>query len=198
MLSVAGPDASGGLTSSTVTPVSVEPPLILACVASRSRTLAARRAAGSFGLHLLRDDQEHLAQACAQPGTGLGGVPHRLVAGVSTVQDALAWAVCNVVGCRRYGDHHVLIARLLLAQASPGLPRIWHASGFTQLRPAKPHPEPEPRRPAGPRGLPMRRTAPAARPGSLGRPSSAGGFHDQTAPTDPIGEPTLLTRLTSR
>lgn len=81
MLSVAGPDASGGLTSSTVTPVSVEPPLILACVASRSRTLAARRTAGSFGLPLLRDDQEHLAQAGAQPGTGLGGVPHRLVAG---------------------------------------------------------------------------------------------------------------------
>lgn len=103
MQSVAGPDSSGVLTSSTVTPVSGEPPLILACVASRSRTLTARRTAGSYGLHLLRDDQEHLAQAGAQPGTGLGGVPHRLVAGVSIlvagvsiVRDALAWAVRKV------------------------------------------------------------------------------------------------------
>ena len=45
------------MTASSVTSVSLRPPLLLVSLAKQSRTLAAIRARRSFGVSLLRDDQ---------------------------------------------------------------------------------------------------------------------------------------------
>ncbi|MBC3840422.1 hypothetical protein GXW82_09895 [Streptacidiphilus sp. 4-A2] len=46
-----------GTTVSTVTSVSMEPPILLTCFASTSRTLSAIRTARRFAVHLLADEQ---------------------------------------------------------------------------------------------------------------------------------------------
>ena len=50
-----GDDGPCGMTASSVTSVSLRPPLLLVSLAESSRTLAAIRSRRAFGVHLLRD-----------------------------------------------------------------------------------------------------------------------------------------------
>src|SRR5215470_1017226 len=61
-------DASGaprGLTSTAVSSVSAEPPLLLVCVDLESRTLPALRAGGRFVVNFLREGRSELARVFA-------------------------------------------------------------------------------------------------------------------------------------
>src|SRR3954469_20658275 len=61
-------DADGtprGLTTTAVSSVSAEPPLLLVCVDLTSRTLPARRAGGSFAVTFLREGRAELARTVA-------------------------------------------------------------------------------------------------------------------------------------
>src|SRR5918994_6801436 len=58
----AGPS---GATANAVTSLSLDPPMMLACLDRSSRTLASVRAAGRFGINVLAADQEPLARRFA-------------------------------------------------------------------------------------------------------------------------------------
>src|SRR5919106_6028667 len=57
-----GPNGPSGLTANSVTSLSLEPPMMLACLDRGSRTLASVRAAGRFGVNALAAGQEELAR----------------------------------------------------------------------------------------------------------------------------------------
>lgn len=123
-----------GMTASSVTSVSLRPPMLLVALASGSRTLEAVRTGRAFGVHLLRADQRELAERFAS------GDPHRFagleardVLGVPVLPDVLAWAVCRLPELRRHGDHVVVVARVAATDVDGGRPLIWHDRRFSQL-----------------------------------------------------------------
>lgn len=132
-----GPEGPVGLTASSVTSVSLRPPMLLLCLTSGSRTLSAIRAQRAFAVHLLREDQHARARAFADPrvtpGTRFAGHEYRDVLGVPLLTDALAWSVCFVEDERGYGDHNVVVGRVVAAHVRGGRPLLWHDREFARL-----------------------------------------------------------------
>ena len=141
VVTVAGQDVPLGMTASTVTSVSLRPPLLLACLQTGSRTLSWIEQRGSFGVQLLRADQQSLAKAFARPGnTAAVEIGYREVLGVPILPACLAWSVCRVEDARLYGDHVVVVGRVVAAIVNGGRPLVWHDHEFAELAAFAPAP----------------------------------------------------------
>ncbi|MDQ1586403.1 MAG: hypothetical protein QOJ90_1409 [Actinomycetota bacterium] len=129
-----GEDGLTGLTASSVTSVSLDPPLLLVSIAHGSRTLAAIRARRAFAVHLLRSDQQELAGHFAGPARpGATQPDHRIVLGAPVLPDALAWTVCLLEAEHEYGDHTLVIGAVAAAQVGIGRPLVWHDRAYAEL-----------------------------------------------------------------
>jgi flavin reductase (DIM6/NTAB) family NADH-FMN oxidoreductase RutF len=104
-----------GLTTTALTSVSLEPPLVLVCIGSESRTLPALRASGHFVVNLVHSAAIKLAARFAskvedkfagsswQPGLRGSPVLH---------EDVHAWLECRVEREIEAGDHVVLLGHV--------------------------------------------------------------------------------------
>lgn len=129
-----GPDGPIGMTASSVTSVSLRPPLLLVSIAERSRTLTAIRARRAFAVHLLRNDQRHLAeQFAAFEGSRFHDVQTEEVLGVPVLTDVLAWSVCLLRADHAYGDHTLVIGQVAATHVGCGRPLLWHNREFAEL-----------------------------------------------------------------
>jgi flavin reductase (DIM6/NTAB) family NADH-FMN oxidoreductase RutF len=111
-------DADGtprGLTTTAVSSVSAEPPLLLVCVDLTSRTLPALRAGGRFVVNFLREGRSEVARLFASKRDDKfeqvrwqatsSGMP-------CLAEDALAWAECVTVQELEPGDHVILLGQV--------------------------------------------------------------------------------------
>lgn len=124
-----------GLTASTLTSLSLEPPLLMAGLAVGSYTLTAIEADGAFGVHLLGDHQQRLAEDFASPaGLRFSAHAHHEVQGVPVLDEAAVWSVCTLTDTRRYGDHVLVVGEIAALGLRPTSPLIWHDRRFSTLR----------------------------------------------------------------
>ena len=75
IVTATGPEGPAGATANAVTSLSLDPPLMLACLDRGSRTLEIVRASGAFGVSVLGAGQEALARGVRQQGAAHGEVP---------------------------------------------------------------------------------------------------------------------------
>jgi flavin reductase (DIM6/NTAB) family NADH-FMN oxidoreductase RutF len=124
-----------GLTASSVTSVSLSPPLLLVSLTNRSRTLAAIRARRAFAVHLLRSDQQELAGhfAGSRAQEALDQPQHRVVLGAPVLPDVLAWSACLLEAEHVYGDHTLVIGAVAAAHVGIGRPLVWHDRAYAEL-----------------------------------------------------------------
>ncbi|MGF0318048.1 flavin reductase family protein [Nocardia fluminea] len=123
-----------GLTASSVTSLSLHPPMLLAGLKVGSGTLAAIERSHMFGIQLLSEDQAGAAQAFSTPtGTRFAGLDHEYVFGVPVLREVLGWSVCMLVDARRYGDHVLVIGEVAAVNTSEGRPLMWHNGQLTRL-----------------------------------------------------------------
>jgi flavin reductase (DIM6/NTAB) family NADH-FMN oxidoreductase RutF len=136
IVSAPGPEGPAGATANAVISLSLEPPLMLASLDRGTRTLAAVRAAGAFGISVLRAQHAHLARSFASraphtekwreiPSTERGGVP--------ILDEALVWVVCGLHDEHEAGDHVLLIGDVLELGAGRGDPLIFHRGEYRGL-----------------------------------------------------------------
>jgi len=125
-----------GFTASAFCSASLRPPLVLVCLDLSAHCLTAFQKAGSFAVHVLREDQEELAMRFARKSpekfAGLGAVEG--VDGVPLLPDALALIECRAVDRVPVGDHVALIGEVVRCGAGRGEPLLYHRRGFRQLR----------------------------------------------------------------
>jgi flavin reductase (DIM6/NTAB) family NADH-FMN oxidoreductase RutF len=129
-----------GTTVSTVTSVSLDPPIVLFCVARGSRTLAAIRYAGSLAIHLLADDQFDLADRFSRSPSDSSrfaelGRRVSLIDGIPVIADALAVGRCQLHSLHEVGDHVVIYGELSAVQVGQGRPMLWHERQYQMLAP---------------------------------------------------------------
>lgn len=127
-----------GLTVSSFTSLSLDPPLVLACVASTNRLLAMVRDARQFAISLLGADQHEASAALARsgrtPAASLGVDEDATARGLPVVADALAHLCCDLHDALAVGDHTILIGRVVHATARPdGAPLVYHRRGYRAL-----------------------------------------------------------------
>lgn len=128
-----------GLTVSSFTSVSFDPPIVLVCVARENRLPAMAARGGKFAVSVLRADQEPASRYFALPGrlpsdgfTVIDGLwtEH----GVPVLQGALAWVVCEHRRSVQEGDHDILLGRVLGAWSDPtGTPLLYWRRGYRAL-----------------------------------------------------------------
>jgi flavin reductase ActVB len=131
-------DAQGaphGLTVSSFTSVSLDPPLVLICLGQVVTVIDLFREATHFGISILRDAQEFLSERFARKGedrfdglawySGPNGVP--------LIPGALAAMECAVEQRIPAGDHDIFIARMINAQVGEGQPLIHFRGCYHRL-----------------------------------------------------------------
>ncbi|MCS0638371.1 flavin reductase family protein [Streptomyces sp. LP05-1] len=137
VITAQGQDGPAGSTASAVTSLSADPPLLLVCLGTASRTLTVIEERGRFAVNLLAESQRARAELFADPRAGsaerFAGTDHRRVLAVPVLTDALGWSVCVAEDIRRYGDHCLVVGRIAAAHTAAGRPLLWHDRSFHHL-----------------------------------------------------------------
>lgn len=125
-----------GMTVSAVSSLSMDPPMLLACLNTTSRTQEAVTRSGLFAVNILAHDQGELAARFARSTLvdKFEGVPYSLGrTGVPFLSGALAVMECRVAEVVTGGTHRVFLGRVVHADASEGSPLAYFRGRFGRL-----------------------------------------------------------------
>jgi flavin reductase (DIM6/NTAB) family NADH-FMN oxidoreductase RutF len=115
-----------GLTISTFTPVSLDPPLVLFCLDFTSSTHATFRTSPVFAINILTEQQKQFSVGFAALPEGrfddLAWYPGET--GAPLLPDSLAWLECWVVNRMEAGDHTILVGQVVTAGSRSGTPLV--------------------------------------------------------------------------
>lgn len=135
------PSGWAGTTISSVTSVSMNPPILLCCMDHRSRTLEQIRRSGLFAVNLLSADQRHLSvhfsRAISHESrfTGLVHEVHE-IRGAPVLIGCVAVGLCSVHSVLDVGDHTVVFGLLVETEVHEGrLPLVYHDRAYPEIRP---------------------------------------------------------------
>ncbi len=121
-----------GMTASSVTSLSLEPPMMLACLNRTRQTASAVSEAGAYVVNVLGQGSEHLAQQFAAPSPDkFADVPLRVgELGLPLLAEALAHLECRVAEEVTGGSHTIFLGNVVRATASEGRPLTYFRGGF--------------------------------------------------------------------
>ena len=127
--------AAHGLTVSSFTSVSLEPPLVLVCLGHAVTMIEAFRRASHFGINILREQDRGLSQRFAAKGHDrFDGVAwHPGETGVPLIDCALAAFECETHQRVTAGDHDIFIGRVVRTRTEDGAPLVHYASRYRSL-----------------------------------------------------------------
>ncbi len=125
-----------GMTVSSLSSVSLDPPLLLWSLRLSAPSLPTFRQAGKFAVNILPSDQEHLCRQFAQPAADkFRGVAYsRDDDGLPLLDGAVAQIVCST--WRRYpgGDHEIFLGRVRAVRAWDHDPLVYYRGRLSGLR----------------------------------------------------------------
>lgn len=123
-----------GLTVSSVSSVSLDPTLVLVCVAHDSDTHGWIVDAGVYAVNVLEEGKgETLARRFAGGGAEekFRGTAWRTEhTGAPVLDEALAWLDCRVAAALPGGDHTIFVGEVLAADAREGTPLLYYRGGY--------------------------------------------------------------------
>jgi 3-hydroxy-9,10-secoandrosta-1,3,5(10)-triene-9,17-dione monooxygenase reductase component len=131
-----------GVTVSSFTSLSLDPPLVLVCLQTKSTLLPMVAEAGRFSVSVLAADQQGVSTHFASVGRAPGAHSAYLEGGdadgdnqaVPVVRGAAAWLRCALHERLSHGDHVIVMGRVVAAHAEAGrAPLLYHRRGYHDL-----------------------------------------------------------------
>lgn len=121
-----------GMTASSVTSLSMDPPMMLACINNAVPTAEAVSMSGRYVVNVLGEAQGELARqfATASRDKFRGVALHTGTLGLPLLSDALAHIECEVVETVVGGTHAIFLGRVVSATAGGGQPLTYFRGGF--------------------------------------------------------------------
>jgi flavin reductase (DIM6/NTAB) family NADH-FMN oxidoreductase RutF len=131
-------DAAGaphGLTVSSFTSVSLDPPIVLICLGHDANNIEHFRNATHFGINVLGESQVHLSERFARKGYDRfeGLAWHSGVTGVPLLPASIAEVECEIHSRIPMGDHDIFTAFMVRMHARGGMPLIHFAGEYRKL-----------------------------------------------------------------
>jgi len=125
-----------GLTVSSFTSVSLDPPLVLICLGHTVSVIEHFRAAKYFGINMLAENQRELSDHFARKGHDrFDGLKwHPGASGVPLLPGVLAAVECRAHQRISSGDHDIFVGEMVKAHIHEGDPLIHFASRYRALR----------------------------------------------------------------
>ena len=127
-------DAAGkpvGLTANSFTSVSLDPPLLLVCIAREAASGPALLAAPHFAVNVLQTGQQPASiRFSTRDEDRFGATPWSCgEAGAPILKDSLGVFECERHAIHDGGDHHILIGHVLKASFDPALDPLLYFRG---------------------------------------------------------------------
>jgi flavin reductase (DIM6/NTAB) family NADH-FMN oxidoreductase RutF len=144
-------DGYCGMTIGSLGSLSLDPPLVLFCVARQARSHPALCMAERYCISVLAEDQASVA------GRFVGRDPERFrygmfrMDGLPAVAGAAAWLLCGRHNLLTGGDHSIVIARVEWAERGSASPLLHVDRSFRSLTAAEPSTITRPNRQVVPR-----------------------------------------------
>lgn len=118
-----------GMTVTSFTSLSLEPPLVMVSLEKTTRTHGLVDLSGAFGVSILREDQQPISNRFAGLATELtnrfaGLQTFTLESGSPLLTDALAWLDCRVTERHAAGTHTIFFGEVIAARSSEGGPPL--------------------------------------------------------------------------
>ena len=129
-----------GMTVSSFTSVSLQPPIVLVALEQSTRTHTLVSSSGFFGINILSTEQKATSecfagQECEDEDRFAGLETHSLVSGAPMITGSLAYLDCHVVATYVSGKNTLFIAEVLAAQAGEKAPPlIYYDRKYRQLQ----------------------------------------------------------------
>lgn len=124
-----------GMTATAVCSVSLDPPLVMACMDRTANTHVAVEGSGVFALNILPLGARDLAHrfASSSPDKFAGVEIEYAASGAPLLSEALAFCDCEVTREVAAGDHTIFIGRVLHArvrEAADPTPLLYFRGGY--------------------------------------------------------------------
>lgn len=129
-------DRPGGMTATSVTSVSADPPMLLVCVNRSASAHPVLELRGEFGVAFLAEGQEEISTMCATSGEKHfpEGVIVDPAASVPVLAGAAANLRCVVVDTHEHGTHTIFVARVTAALSDESKrPLLYHNGHYHSL-----------------------------------------------------------------
>lgn len=126
-----------GFTATAFCSVSMEPPLVLVCLATTAECHPAFTAAGRWVVHVIGGDQVETALRFATRGADKFA-DARFVAderGLPVLEGASATLSCSTYATYTAGDHTILLGQVGHAKVGEQPPTVYFRRGFHELTP---------------------------------------------------------------
>ncbi|XP_033630808.1 uncharacterized protein LOC117292769 [Asterias rubens] len=131
-----------GVTCSSFTSVSKQPPIISLCITRPSRMHSLLKDTRHFAVNVLAQDQVHYGVHFSKPAREdedqFNAIPHKLgLSGVPIIEGAAAVLQCQAHATHLIGDHHVWYGEVIDAKLDPATegqhPLLYFASSFRSI-----------------------------------------------------------------
>ena len=132
-------DRLHGMTANAFSSVSLDPPLVLVCVAHTANCHQQIRDAGAFGVNILGEDQEEVSNQFArksEPDEALADCPFRLSdREIPLLDGCIAHLECELEHSYDGGDHTIFVGRVLAGAESEGdgAPLLFYRGAYSRL-----------------------------------------------------------------
>lgn len=130
-----GTGAPRGLTANSFTSVSLNPPLLLVCIAKNTGSYSAFAACRDFTIHVLAEEQRWLSELFASKAPDKFDRAEWWLGPLRTpsLPGCLARFECAAAERHDAGDHMILLGRVVAFDLSPGSPLAYGLGGYISL-----------------------------------------------------------------
>jgi 3-hydroxy-9,10-secoandrosta-1,3,5(10)-triene-9,17-dione monooxygenase reductase component len=135
VVTATGPDGPTGMTVSSFSSLSLDPPLVLVCIAQGVGAHDALVDADGFAVHLLAQGQHELSDRFASRGIDkFAGLDYALGPyEAPLLEGGLVRLVCERYAAPAGGDHTILIGRVVRAETTGGEPLVHFDRAYRRL-----------------------------------------------------------------
>ena len=124
-----------GMTANAVTSLSLDPPLVLLCVAKGGQSHERFSAGGCFALNILSESQRALSDRFAFQGPkDFSGLEFGAAeTGAPILSGVVGWVDCKLVDTLAGGDHDIFVGQIVAGDVAEGNPLIYYRGGYAGL-----------------------------------------------------------------
>ncbi len=127
-----------GLTVNSFTSVSMDPLLVVICLDNQLSGLTAFKESEKFGVNILAEDQQDLADHFALAGTDRSEGPYETgKTGVPLLEGVLARMECEIFTMYPGGDHILVLGKVQCSEIlqPEKKPLLFHRGGYLRIQP---------------------------------------------------------------
>lgn len=136
VVTIPGPNGPEGVTANSFASLSLAPPLVLWSPGKFSRRHDIFAHAPHFSIHVLAEDQKHLADRFTRGGAQFDGLDYQLSPeGVAHIPGVLSRFDCVQEAAHDSGDHTLVIGRVEHVETGEGRPLVFAQGQWGGHRP---------------------------------------------------------------